>query len=95
MSHHGEARFGLADCGAASQHAEEKQDCADAENDGGGEQRVLVLDEPFEVVVAIDHVGSHVGQCAPCSLRGRETLATVALSLLVSQIGHVSSFLHL
>lgn len=77
-SHHSEACFGLADCGAASQHAEEKQDCADAEDDGGRDQRVLVLDEALEVIVAVDHVGSHVGQRASCSLGGSETLATVA-----------------
>lgn len=67
-SHHAEAHFGLSNCGAATQHAEEKQDGADAEDDGGRNQRVFVLDEALEVIVAVDHVGSHVGQRASCSL---------------------------
>lgn len=75
-SHHAEARFGLADGGAATQHAEEKQDGADAQDDGGGDQRVFVLDEALKVIVAVDHVGSHVGQRPSCSLRGgRETVS--------------------
>lgn len=74
-SHHAEAHFGLADRGAAAQHAEEKQDGADAEDDGGGDQRVSVLDEALEVIVAVDHVGSHVGQRPSCSLRGGETVS--------------------
>lgn len=67
-SHHAEAQLGLADCGAATQHAEEEQDGADAEDDGGGDQSVFVLDEALEVIVAVDHVGSHVGQGSSCSL---------------------------
>lgn len=66
-----QAEFGLPDGGAAAHQAENEHHRADADDDHGGDQSVSVLDEAVEVVIALDHVGSHVGQRRPCSLWGR------------------------
>lgn len=64
------AEFGLPDGGAAAHQAENEHHGADADDDHRRDQSVSVLDEAVEVVIALDHVGSHVGQCRPCSLWG-------------------------
>lgn len=67
-----QAHFGLPDGGAAAHQAENEHHDADADDDGRGDQSVSVLDEAVEVVIALDHVGSDVGQGRPCSLWGEQ-----------------------
>lgn len=62
-----EAEFRLAKRGAASHQAEDEHHHADADNDRCWDQRLLVLNETAKVVIALDHVGTNVGQCSSCS----------------------------
>ena len=64
-----QAELGLPQRGAASQQTEHEHHHADADGDGGRDRRILVLNERFEVVVAVDHVGADVGQRRSCNLQ--------------------------
>lgn len=64
------ADFGLPKCGAASHQKNNEHQCADAEDDSCWDQRVLVLNEVFKVVIALDHIGTDVGQRPSCKLQG-------------------------
>lgn len=62
-----ESDFGLPECSAASNQAKNKHHHADADDNSGWDQRVLVLDETAKVVIALDYIGSDVGQYRSCS----------------------------
>lgn len=64
--------FGLPDGGAAPHQAENEHHHADADDDHRGDQSVPVLDEAVKVVIALDHIGSDIGQSRPRSLREGE-----------------------
>lgn len=69
-----EADFGLPQRGAASHQTEDEHHHADADDDRRWDQCVLVLDEAVKVVVALDHIGTDVGQRRSCNLRGGELM---------------------
>lgn len=61
-AHQAEAKFGLAKRGAASHQTEEQHHRADADDGDCWDQHLLVLNEAFEVVIALDHTGSDPSQ---------------------------------
>ncbi|KAA8577536.1 hypothetical protein FQN60_017592 [Etheostoma spectabile] len=69
----GKADFGFPDCGAASHQTKNEHHHADADDDSCRDQSVLVLNETVKVVIALDHVGTDVGQRCSCSLQEENT----------------------
>lgn len=66
------ADFGLPQCGAASHQTKNEHHHADADDDCRWDQRVFVLNEMFKVVIALDNIGTNVGQRCSCSLQEKK-----------------------
>lgn len=58
-----EAKFGFSERGAAPHQAEDEHHHANANDDGCRDHSLLVLDESLKVAIALDHVGTYIGQC--------------------------------
>lgn len=82
QTYEAKADFGLPDCGAASHQTKNEHHHADANDDSSWDQCVLVLNETVKVVIALDHVGTDVGQRRSCSLQGGENI-TLHIKVLI------------